>query len=59
MAGRDLFITTARVQLPATALSGLTQGFSLEVGDSREPSAGGLYVCQPGVTGLPAYSFAG
>jgi sugar lactone lactonase YvrE len=59
IAGGDLFITTARVQLPATALSGLTQGFSLEVGGSSEPSAGGLYVCQPGVTGLPAHGFAG
>jgi sugar lactone lactonase YvrE len=59
IAGSDLFITTARVRLPAIALSGLTQGFSLEVGDSREPGAGGLYVCRPGMTGLPAYDFAG
>ena len=44
IAGTDLFITTARVKLPAIALSGLTQGFSLEVGASREPGAGGLYV---------------
>jgi sugar lactone lactonase YvrE len=57
--GEDLFITTARVRLPAIALSGLSQGFSLEVSDSREPGAGGLYVCHPGVTGLPAYDFTG
>jgi sugar lactone lactonase YvrE len=59
IAGTDLFITTARVRLPAIALSGLTQGFSLEVGDSREAGAGGLYVCQPGLSGLPAHNFAG
>jgi sugar lactone lactonase YvrE len=58
-AGTDLFITTARVRLPAIALSGLTQGFSLEVGASREPGAGGLYVCQPGLSGLPAHEFSG
>jgi sugar lactone lactonase YvrE len=59
IAGRDLFITTARVRLPAIALSGLTQGFSLEVRDPREPGAGGLHVCRPGVSGMPSHDFAG
>jgi sugar lactone lactonase YvrE len=58
-AGADLFITSARVQLPKTALSGLTHGLSLEPGDFPDPGAGALYVCQPGVTGAPAHPFAG
>jgi hypothetical protein len=57
--GEHLFITTARVKLPPTALSGLKQGFNLEVDGSRETGAGGLYVCKPGVTGPPAHHFAG
>jgi sugar lactone lactonase YvrE len=57
--GTELFITSARVQLPKAAQSGLKQGFSLEPGDSRDLGVGALYVCQPGVTGAPAHPFAG
>ncbi|BET66100.1 hypothetical protein ASA1KI_10180 [Opitutales bacterium ASA1] len=42
----DLFITSARHGLDEEALR-------------AEPSAGGLFVCRPGVTGVPAFEFAG
>ena len=42
----DLYITSARGPMPAEALA-------------REPLAGGVFVCRPGVTGKPATPFAG
>lgn len=42
----DLYITTAREDLPADALA-------------REPTAGGLFRARPGVRGRPAVRFAG
>lgn len=42
----DLYITTARILLDATGLE-------------RQPHAGGLYLVQPGVRGIPSYPFGG
>lgn len=55
----DLFITTARVNLPNAASVQLTHGFSVEPDATIGLGAGGLYLCRPGVTGLPAQDFAG
>jgi sugar lactone lactonase YvrE len=58
-AGDILFITSARVKLPAIAFTRLTHGFTVEVDGTPESGAGGLYICRPGVTGRPANEFAG
>lgn len=41
----QLFITTARVEIPEDKLA-------------EEPLAGGIFICEPGVTGLPVQKFA-
>jgi sugar lactone lactonase YvrE len=41
-----LYITTARSDLTPARLA-------------EAPASGGLFVCRPGVTGIPACSFAG
>ncbi len=43
---RDLFITSARHGLSEEALK-------------TEPDAGGIFVCRPGVRGVPAFAFGG
>ncbi len=56
-----LFITTARVKLPAAALSRLEFGINAELGDENDADrgAGALFMCRPGVTGAAATAFAG
>lgn len=44
--GADLYITTARKELPEETLA-------------AQPHAGGVFACRPGVTGPPAHAFAG
>lgn len=58
--GATLFVTSARVILPATAFTQLTHGFSVEMDNAATGAgAGALFVCRPGVTGPPATPFAG
>lgn len=42
----ELYITTASTRMPAEELA-------------KQPLAGGIFRCKPGVRGLPAYGFAG
>lgn len=42
----ELYITTASTRMPAEELA-------------KQPLAGGIFRCKPGVRGLPAYEFAG
>jgi len=58
--GQDLFITSARVTLPAAALRSLTHGFNIERAESdSNPGAGGLFTLRPGPSGAPATPFTG
>jgi sugar lactone lactonase YvrE len=57
--GGDLFITSASIRLPPGVVSLI--GCSAEVAETSAtaPGAGGLFVCRPGATGIPATPFAG
>jgi sugar lactone lactonase YvrE len=54
-----LFITTAAIRLPDPILP--LVGYTAEKADeaAAAPGAGGLFVCRPGVSGLPETPFAG
>jgi sugar lactone lactonase YvrE len=54
--GADLFITSRRGRLPEIALHA---GVAPEMMENNGPEAGGLFVCRPGQTGMPATPFAG
>jgi sugar lactone lactonase YvrE len=59
--GAELFITSARIRLPAAALMGLRHGFNIgePEHDSGLSGAGGLFTLRPGSTGAPASPFIG
>jgi sugar lactone lactonase YvrE len=58
VSGKDLFITSAAMRLSGRFLE---HGFSTEVVEKAHtaPGAGGVFHCQPGVSGKPATPFAG
>jgi sugar lactone lactonase YvrE len=52
----DLFITSRAGRMPDAAQQ---IGVSPEMMDNDGPEAGGLFVCRPGVVGIPGHLFAG
>ena len=55
--GADLFITSASVQLPPVTIT--RYGFSAAMAENASSSAGGLFLCRPGVSGKRFVPFAG
>jgi len=56
--GGDLLITSV-VEIPDAVLPIIGLGKEVAEKAAKAPGAGGLFVCRPGVTGLPATPFAG
>jgi sugar lactone lactonase YvrE len=61
LSGAELFITSARVRLPVSALTGLTHGLNIEMAEQfpAVSGPGGVFALRPGPTGAPATPFAG
>jgi len=58
--GAQLAITSSISRLSKAARQDLSHGFRLEkVETVKGGGAGGLFICRPGVSGMPATSFAG
>jgi sugar lactone lactonase YvrE len=54
--GADLCITSRSGRMPEVARK---LGLTTEMMENNGPEAGALFICRPGVTGMPAHPFSG